>query len=116
MTAPIPVHRPGADGATEQPIGTRRIERPTTTAEAAEVLRRTSGSVLLRGAGTHLDWAGRVPEPELTLDTTALNGVLTYNPADMTASVRAGTPLTVNQGEERGLRLILRSQVWSAKT
>jgi glycolate oxidase FAD binding subunit len=68
-------------------------ERPRTTAEAAEVLRTSTGAVLIRGAGTHRDWAGRVDAPDLVLDTTALHGVLTHNPADMTASVRAGTPL-----------------------
>ncbi len=68
-------------------------ERPRTTSEVAEVLRTTSGTVLIRGAGTHRDWAGRADPPDLVLDTTALNGVLTHNPADMTASVRAGTPL-----------------------
>ena len=69
-------------------------ERPATTAEVAGVLRQTSGSVLVRGSGTHAQWAGRVFDPDLVLDTTGLRGVLTYNPSDMTASVRAGTRLT----------------------
>ncbi|MGI8946790.1 MAG: FAD-binding oxidoreductase [Ornithinimicrobium sp.] len=70
-----------------------RVERPASLAETAELLRRTGGSVLVRGGGTKLDWAGRVPDPDLVLDTTELHGVLTHNPADMTASVRAGTTL-----------------------
>ena len=101
--APDPVHRTRLAAATERPTeGSGHTERPTTTAEAAEILRRTSGSVLLRGAGTHLDWAGRVTDPELVLDTTGLQGVLTYNPADMTASVLAGTPLRLLQGHLAG--------------
>lgn len=72
-------------------------ERPRSTAEAADVLRETSGSVLLRGGGTHAEWAGRVPQPDLVLDTTGLQGLLTHNPADMTASVRAGTTLRTLQ-------------------
>ncbi len=69
-------------------------ERPASTAEAAAVLRKTPGSVLIRGSGTHAQWAGRVRDPDVVLDTTGLQGVLTYNPSDMTASVRAGTRLT----------------------
>lgn len=76
---------------------TRRCARPTTVTEAAEVLRDTSGSVLVRGGATKLDWAGRVPDPDLVLDTGGLTGVLTHNPGDMTASVRAGTPLVALQ-------------------
>ena len=74
-----------------------RRERPTTLAEAAELLRTTTGPVLLEGAGTSLDWAGRVEAPELVLETTGMQGLLTHNPGDMTASVRAGTPLAALQ-------------------
>jgi glycolate oxidase FAD binding subunit len=70
------------------------MQHPRTVAEAAALLRDTSGPVLIRGGGTKLDWAGRVSAPELVLDTTELRGVLTHNPGDLTASVRAGTPLT----------------------
>ncbi len=75
----------------------RVVERPRTVADAATVLRDTTGSVLVRGGGTKIDWAGRVPEPDLVLETTDLAGVLTHNPGDMTASVRAGTTLTALQ-------------------
>ncbi len=73
------------------------VERPTTVAEAAQLLRDSTGSVLFRGGATKLDWAGRVHDPDLILDTTDLAGVLTYNSADMTASVRAGTTLVALQ-------------------
>lgn len=74
-----------------------RLEHPTTVADAAQLLRNTDGSVLFRGGATKLDWAGRVDAPDLVLDTTRLQGVLTHNPADMTASVRGGTTLTALQ-------------------
>ncbi len=75
---------------------TRRhaVERPATVAETAAVLRDSAGTVLVRGGGTKLDWAGRVPDPDLVLDTTGLAGLLAHNPGDMTAWVRAGTTLT----------------------
>jgi glycolate oxidase FAD binding subunit len=72
-------------------------ERPTSVAEVSELLASTTGSVLVRGAGTSLGWAGTVHEPDLVLETTGLTGLLTHNPADMTASVRAGTPLAALQ-------------------
>ncbi len=69
------------------------VERPQTVTEAATLLRESSGSVLLQGGATQLDWGGPVVNPGLVLDTTELAGVLTHNPADMTASMRAGTTL-----------------------
>ena len=74
-----------------------RLEQPTTVTDAAQLLRETNGTVLFRGGATKLDWGGRVDAPDLVLDTTHLQGILTHNPADMTASVRAGTTLTALQ-------------------
>lgn len=79
-----------------------QVERPSSVAEAAACLRDTSGSVLFRGAGTSLDWGGTVVETDLTLDTGALSGVLDHTAADMTAAVKAGTPLAVLQDELAG--------------
>ncbi|SEP72889.1 FAD-binding oxidoreductase [Microlunatus flavus] len=78
-----------------------RLERPSTTTEAAQLLSGTRGTLEFRGAGTKLDWAGRVADPDLVVDTRDLRGLLTHNPADMTASVRAGTPLTELQSHLR---------------
>lgn len=69
------------------------VERPTSVEQAAELLRDTEGTVLFRGAGTALGWAGRVAPTDLTVDTRDLTGVLDHTAADMTAAVRAGTPL-----------------------
>ena len=98
------------DVGTTDRTGTRGapVEQPRTLAQAADLLRDSTGSVLVRGSGTKGDWAGRVVDPELILDTTELRGVLTHNPADMTASVRAGTPLNELQ------HLLARSGEWLA--
>jgi glycolate oxidase FAD binding subunit len=89
-------------GTTSTEAAAGAVEHTRTVAEAAALLQGTHGSVLLRGRGTKLDWAGRVDAPELVLDTTELRGVLTHNPGDMTASVRAGTPLTELQDHLAG--------------
>lgn len=80
------------------------VERPTSVGEASALLRDTEGTVLFRGASTALGWGGRVAATDLTVDTRALTGVLDHTAADMTASVRAGTPLAELQaavGEHR---------------
>jgi glycolate oxidase FAD binding subunit len=76
-----------------------RVEAPGSVAEAAACLRDSQGSVLIRGAGTALEWGGRVSDPDLVLSTQALAGVIAHTPADMTAAVGAGTPLAVLQKE-----------------
>jgi glycolate oxidase FAD binding subunit len=70
-----------------------RTERPGSIADAAALLRSTTGPVLIRGAGTALGWGGRVDPVDLVVETAGMSGVLTHNAADMTASVGAGTPL-----------------------
>jgi glycolate oxidase FAD binding subunit len=73
--------------------------RPESLAELRDAVRDTRGTLLVKGAGTAQGWAG-VPDPtDHVLETTGLAGVVTYNPADMTVAVRAGTPLTVLQQE-----------------
>jgi len=46
---------PGPAGST--------VERPTSVDEAVKVLRDSRGSVLFRGAGTKMSWAGRPADP-----------------------------------------------------
>jgi glycolate dehydrogenase FAD-binding subunit len=74
------------------------VARPSSVDEAATVLRDSRGTVLFRGAGTKLSWGGRVRDPDLVLETGALDRLLTHNPADMTAAVEAGMPLATLQG------------------
>ncbi len=66
---------------------------PTDLHEAHEALADTQGPVEIRGAGTASGWADPARVAPTVLDTTRMTGVLAYNPADMTVSVRAGTPL-----------------------
>ncbi len=63
--------------------------------------------IVVRGAGTGDLWAEPPGMGDATLETTGLNGVLQYNPADMTIAVRAGTRLDALQAEldEHGQRL-----------
>lgn len=69
---------------------------PTSPADVADALRHASErrqSVLIRGAGTKLDWgrpAGRVDE---VLDMSGLRRVLAHEPGDLTATFEAGLSL-----------------------
>ncbi len=82
--------------------GSGRVERPSNLTETAQILRESSGSVLIHGGGTKQDWAGRVHEPDLVVDTTAMDQVLTHNPGDMTVSVQAGISLAALQEHVAG--------------
>ncbi|HEU5027311.1 MAG TPA: FAD-binding protein [Spirillospora sp.] len=71
--------------------------RPTTLAEVRDAVRDGPAQLLVSGAGTAAGWGG-VPAPaDAVLDVTALDGVLSYEPSDMTVTVRAGTPLAALQ-------------------
>ncbi|MFC0526820.1 FAD-binding oxidoreductase [Phytohabitans kaempferiae] len=73
--------------------------RPTSLAELRDAVRDTRGTLLVRGAGTAEGWAGAPDATDHVLETAGLTGVVTYNPADMTVAVRAGTPLATLQRE-----------------
>lgn len=69
------------------------VHRPTDVAGVRAAVLDSAGPVAIAGAGTAADWAGDLGAVDAVLDTTALTGVITHNPGDMTVSVRAGTPL-----------------------
>jgi glycolate oxidase FAD binding subunit len=71
--------------------------RPETLAELHEALAGEQ-RLLIAGAGTAADWGGVPGAAGSVLDTTAMRGVIEYNPADMTVCVGAGTPLAELQG------------------
>jgi len=75
------------------------VERPTSVAEAATLLRDSRGSVVFRGGGTKMSWGGRPAEPDLVVQTGGLHRLITHNPADMTVAVEAGLPLGALQDE-----------------
>jgi glycolate oxidase FAD binding subunit len=70
------------------------IAAPSSTAEAATLLKESRGVVIVRGAGTKQDWGYPPPEPDLILDTTAMTGIVEHVPGDLVVVVRAGTPLS----------------------
>ncbi|MCZ2840145.1 FAD-binding oxidoreductase [Modestobacter sp. VKM Ac-2985] len=76
-----------------QTHGTGVVERPGSVAEAAELLRGSTGPVVFRGAGTKQAWAGRPDQAALVVETGGLAQVLAHNPSDMTVAVGAGLPL-----------------------
>ncbi|WP_067929459.1 FAD-binding oxidoreductase [Alicyclobacillus shizuokensis] len=73
------------------------VATPRHPAAAARVLRLAADhgwSVLPSGAGTHLD-AGPVLQPvDVVIESTGLNQVVEYSPADMVVTVQAGMPLS----------------------
>jgi glycolate oxidase FAD binding subunit len=72
---------------------TTPVLRPGDLAELRDAVLDTSGPLAVAGAGTAAVWGGRLGPVDAVLDTTALTGVITHNPGDMTVAVRAGTPL-----------------------
>jgi glycolate oxidase FAD binding subunit len=82
--------------------------RPTGLAELSEAA-RDGRRTLIAGAGTAAGWGGTPADVDTVLDTTGLDGILSYQPADMTVAVRAGTPLARLQQAlaEHGQRIAL---------
>lgn len=70
---------------------------PASLAELRDAVLDHPGSLAVWGAGTASDWAGALEQPDTIVRTTALSGVVTHNPGDMTVEVRAGTPLKALQ-------------------
>jgi glycolate oxidase FAD binding subunit len=67
--------------------------RPADEAGVAEVLRASAQrglAVVPRGGGTQDTW-GAVDRADVWCDVTALTGIVDYEPADLTVTVRAGT-------------------------
>ncbi|MBZ4020405.1 FAD-binding oxidoreductase [Streptomyces purpurogeneiscleroticus] len=76
--------------------------RPATLTDLQTLLADTTAShpkVRIVAAGTASRW-GAAPTPaDLALDTRQLQGIIRYNPTDMTIAVRAGTPMAHLQHE-----------------
>jgi len=67
------------------------IERPKTYDEVTDLL-RSGARVLAVGGGTKPNLSA-MPEGYATLSTTALTGIVEYQPSEFTITARAGTPL-----------------------
>ena len=76
-----------------------QVVRPQSLSDVASAMHDTSGSVLLKGAGTKLSWGGRVAEADVVLESTSFSGLVQHNAPDMTAVVRSGTTLLDLQTE-----------------
>jgi len=72
------------------------ILTPASDVEVAAALRRaadTRQSVLIRGAGTKLQWGRPAGRVDLVLDMRRLNRILAHDHGDLTATVEAGATL-----------------------
>ena len=70
-----------------------RPDDPRAAAEALASASEGNRSVRVRGAGTK-DYLGELAPTDVTLDTTALRGIVAHVPADLTITVAAGTPFS----------------------
>jgi glycolate oxidase FAD binding subunit len=69
---------------------------PDTAAELAAAVQRASNarqSIVIRGAGTKMDWGRRPAHVDAILSTRRLNRVLAHQHGDLTATVEAGAAL-----------------------
>jgi glycolate oxidase FAD binding subunit len=83
-------------GAAVAGVPARYVAAPTSTREAADLLRAAAAqdlTVVARGAGTRQDWGNPPERVDLVLDTTALAGVVEHAAGDLVVVVRAGTPM-----------------------
>ena len=72
------------------------IVQPSTPGEVAAAMKRASDegrSMVIRGAGTKMDWGRPAARIDVMLDMRRLNRVLTHAHGDLTATVEAGATL-----------------------
>jgi glycolate oxidase FAD binding subunit len=83
--------------------------RPTSLASLREAVLDGPPRLLISGAGTASGWGGVPSTFDAVLETTGLDGVISYAPSDMTVAVRAGMPLAALQAvlAEKGQRIAL---------
>ncbi|MGH8938220.1 MAG: FAD-binding oxidoreductase, partial [Actinomycetes bacterium] len=82
--------------ATVSGVAPGRVERPTSTAEVAEVMRAAAAageSVVPTGAGTKLGWGNPPTSADILLDLSAIDQVSEHASGDLIATVGAGMPL-----------------------
>jgi glycolate oxidase FAD binding subunit len=74
----------------------RYVAEPTSTMEAAALLRAAAGlglTVVARGTGSRLDWAPAPATCDLIIDTGRLDKILEHTAGDLVVSVQAGVRL-----------------------
>ncbi len=88
------IARPAKDDDVVGGVAARLVAAPTSTAEAAALLRETRDlAVVVRGAGTKIDWGVPPRRLDLIIDTGNLTGVVEHAAGDLITVVRAGTPV-----------------------
>ncbi|MEU4236789.1 FAD-binding protein [Actinoplanes sp. NPDC026619] len=94
MTALDELTRPAGADDVVGGVPARLVAAPRSTAEAAALLAATQDlTVVVRGAGTKLDWGPPPRSLDLIIDTGNLSGVVEHAAGDLITIVRAGTPL-----------------------
>lgn len=89
--------------------------RPGNAEEVAEALRerdRAEEAVVIRGGGSKAGWGTPIEGASAVLRTSSLAGVVEHNEGDLTAIVRAGTPLTAAQDVFGGADQMLAMDPW----
>jgi glycolate oxidase FAD binding subunit len=93
-----------------------RTETPSSPEEAAEILRtaaREEIRVATRGGGTKRSWGTPPPQPVgIDLSTGALDRVVEYNQADLTAVLQAGVPVARAQEVFREANQMIALDPW----
>jgi glycolate oxidase FAD binding subunit len=86
--------RPAKDDDVVGGVPARLVAAPASTEEAAALLRETQDlAVVVRGAGTKIDWGMPPRRLDLIIDTRNLTGVVEHAAGDLITVVRAGTPV-----------------------
>ncbi len=86
--------RPAGDADTVGGVPARLVARPASTEQAAALVAAARDlTVVVRGAGTKLDWGLPPRALDLIIDTGGLTGVVEHAAGDLITIVRAGTPL-----------------------
>lgn len=100
--------RPATDADTVGGVPARLVAAPESTAQAAALVAAAGDlTVVIRGAGTKLDWGPPPRSVDLIIDTRRLTGIVEHAAGDLITIVRAGTPLGELQERLGGQRLAL---------
>lgn len=96
-TAPAcPCLRRAASGPRDWGLAPRRSERPRDAGEAAAALAAIAGAgeqAWIIGSASRLAACPPVPAARVVVESGGMAGIVAYEPADQTLTVRAGTPL-----------------------
>lgn len=86
--------RPAGDDDVVGGVPARLVATPSSTEEAAALIAAAQDlTVVVRGAGTKIDWGVPPRTLDLIIDTRRLGGVVEHAAGDLITIVRAGTPL-----------------------